>query len=108
VSVHYFRSNPFPPAKLGAGSRNYAFDIHLRSLTTNEIHPDAARSILRAFENEYDSAMGNILEKLQIIGDYVILQCRDPMDESTCVQMWDWKCREGYEVNHCYSFSAPD
>jgi hypothetical protein len=78
----YIISTPVhSPAKLGAGSRNYAFEIQLRSLTTNEIHPEAARSILRAFKIEKGNAMGNMPEKLQIIGNYVILQCRDPTDE---------------------------
>ncbi|KAJ8591264.1 hypothetical protein M405DRAFT_880566 [Rhizopogon salebrosus TDB-379] len=89
----------------GPDDGSHAFDIHLRSLATNEIHPDAARSILRAFENKRGS---NIPEKLQIVRNYVIMQCQDPMGESTSVQMWDWKCREGYEFLISFYEDAAD
>ncbi|KAJ8579618.1 hypothetical protein M405DRAFT_835639, partial [Rhizopogon salebrosus TDB-379] len=51
---------------------------------------------------------------LQIIGNYVILRCRDPIGEWACVQMWDWKCGEGCEFllsfddGADYSFIAED
>ncbi|OJA17833.1 hypothetical protein AZE42_03321 [Rhizopogon vesiculosus] len=106
---------------LPANNESHVFDIHLRSLTTNETHPGATRSVLKAFDN-VASIIGGFLdpkpEKLQINGNYISLQGRDPVFDNDLghVQIWDWKCRKGYQFilpfthNGCndYSFIAED
>ncbi|OAX42293.1 hypothetical protein K503DRAFT_863207 [Rhizopogon vinicolor AM-OR11-026] len=92
----------FVVATLTAHNESHIFDIHLRSLTTNETHSNAAQSVLKAFDNVniiIDGFLDPIPEKLQINGNYISLQCRDPDFENDWgyVQMWDWKCREGYQ-----------
>ncbi|KAG0702012.1 hypothetical protein DFH29DRAFT_526532 [Suillus ampliporus] len=54
------------------GSRSHVYDVHLRSLTTNDIHPDAAQPILKAFDKdnmdrEIEKSRGSL--KVQILGN---------------------------------------
>ncbi|OJA11368.1 hypothetical protein AZE42_05150 [Rhizopogon vesiculosus] len=77
-------------------------DIHLRSLKTNETHPDAAQSILKAFYIDHIATQAHQLcpEKLQVIGNYISLLYldNDPINRTVGdhMQMWDWKSKDGY------------
>ncbi|KAG1748309.1 uncharacterized protein EDB91DRAFT_1344869 [Suillus paluster] len=81
-----------------------AYDIHLRSLTTNDAHPDAARPFLKALDNadigrRISGPSGHV--KVQIIRNYINMLCRNVIGNVPnvvdCVQMWDWKSPNEYQ-----------
>jgi len=86
----------FGTASQSPGSANV---IHLRSLTTNAIHPEVARSILKTTDTNSAPV------RLHIIGTYIVALFRDIIHWSTvadCMQIWDWKSKNGYQVSGCY------
>ncbi|KAG2137484.1 hypothetical protein DEU56DRAFT_803852 [Suillus clintonianus] len=102
--------------------RTYPYDIHLRSLTTNDIHHDAAQPILKALDRdiidrEIVRSTGHV--NVQIMGDYISMQMRNIVVNGAMlgnyIQMWDWKTNDGYQFilwfhsgfNDC-SFIAED
>ncbi|OAX35591.1 hypothetical protein K503DRAFT_802700 [Rhizopogon vinicolor AM-OR11-026] len=81
---------------------SFLFDIHLRSLMTDEIHPNAAQSVLQAFDTDDDRidirrSTRTHPEKPQINGNYISFQCRDFDVDRVFLHMWDWKCRKGIQ-----------
>ncbi|KAG2030422.1 hypothetical protein BDR03DRAFT_987110 [Suillus americanus] len=104
------------------GRRSHAYEIHLKSLTTNDTHPDAAQPFLKALDkhdinNRILSTIGCV--KVQIIGNYVSMLSwaviANVDDALYSIQMWDWKSKKGYQFNlfsHCgisdYSFITED
>ncbi|OAX42310.1 hypothetical protein K503DRAFT_863141 [Rhizopogon vinicolor AM-OR11-026] len=89
-------------------------DIHLRSLTTNETHPDAAQPILKAFDINCVFLGG-----LRISGNYICFLCLDTIADDRiigdCMQMWDWKSENDYQFTlffeegvNDYTFLAED
>ncbi|KAG2039094.1 hypothetical protein BDR03DRAFT_860704 [Suillus americanus] len=102
--------------------RTHAYDIHLRSLTTNDVHADAAQPILKALDKdiidrEIIQSTGHV--NVQIMGNYIsMLLWNIVVNESMVgdyMQMWDWKSKNGYQfvlwfhngINDC-SFIAED
>ncbi|KAG1745151.1 hypothetical protein EDB19DRAFT_1958795 [Suillus lakei] len=90
------------------GIQGHEFDIHLRSLTTNDVHPDAAQSILKALDKDnVDHARLPSVLKVQILGNYVTmlrrtLQTTENRDMvGDYLQMWDWKSKNGYQPPQC-------
>ncbi|KAG2140120.1 hypothetical protein DEU56DRAFT_735144 [Suillus clintonianus] len=84
--------------------QSYVYDVHLRSLTTNDTHPDAAQPSLKALDE--DDVGRRILDpighvKVQIVGNYISMLCRDAIGSMgnvlDCIQLWDWKSEEGYQ-----------
>ncbi|KAG0693267.1 hypothetical protein DFH29DRAFT_407018 [Suillus ampliporus] len=107
----------FPPDS-DVGS--HVYDIHLRSLTTNDAHPDAAQPILKGFDKdiidrEIVYSAGHV--DVHIIGNYISMLIWNVViyDGMNYMQMWDWKSKKGYQfilffnngINDC-SFIAED
>ncbi|KAG1888330.1 hypothetical protein F4604DRAFT_1716930 [Suillus subluteus] len=103
---------------LSPDSLTYAYDIHLRSLTTNDAHPDAAQPILKALDTD---TIGHAIPQstsaeVHIMGSYVIMLLWNVVvKERDCMQMWDWKSKNGYQFSllfndgiHDWSFIAED
>ncbi|KAG1752167.1 hypothetical protein EDB19DRAFT_1672301 [Suillus lakei] len=87
---------------------SHAYDIHLKSLTTNDVHPDAAQPILKALDKDIiDRAM---LEptgvNVHIMGKYIsMLMWNESM---ACMQMWDWKFKNGYQFSLLFTNGVHD
>ncbi|KAF8842940.1 hypothetical protein BDN67DRAFT_1001325 [Paxillus ammoniavirescens] len=86
-----------------ASNHQHAYDVHLRSLSTNKPHPCAAVPILKAFSKgdaptDFYQGVGPV--KLQIMGEYLALLCRDTVviedDIGDYLQMWTWTTENGY------------
>ncbi|EGO03917.1 hypothetical protein SERLA73DRAFT_175605 [Serpula lacrymans var. lacrymans S7.3] len=75
----------------------HAYDIHLRTLSTNEAHPRAASSTLHSINrslisHEFSEPASAI--KVQVVGDFVALLCRDVLlptyELGASLQIWNW------------------
>ncbi|KAG1887306.1 hypothetical protein F4604DRAFT_1646062 [Suillus subluteus] len=95
--------------------QSHVYDVHLRSLTTNDTHPDAAQPFLKALDK--DNIGGRIFDfmdyvKVQIIGNYIIMLCQEVTGNMgntlDCMQLWDWKCEKGYQFNLLFDRSVSD
>jgi hypothetical protein len=94
------------------GRRSHAYEIHLKSLTTNDTHPDAAQPFLKALDKYHQISDPRGHMKVKIVGNYVSTLCRAVItnvdDILYSIQMWDWKYKEGYQVNHFYKSTRPE
>ncbi|KAG1745156.1 hypothetical protein EDB19DRAFT_1632240 [Suillus lakei] len=93
--------------------QSHVYDIYLRSLTTNDTHPDAAQPFLKALDR-YGHQMQDSwhCKKLQIIGNYIGILCwafiatvNDALD---IIQVWDWKSKEGYQFILFFDYDISD
>lgn len=81
----------------------HAYDIHLRSLATNDIHTDAPQPILKVLDRDIIDHMiqptGHV--DVQIMGKYISLLVWDIVVNDLVVgdymQMWDWTSKTGYQ-----------
>ncbi|KAG1745154.1 hypothetical protein EDB19DRAFT_1692682 [Suillus lakei] len=77
------------------GLQNYEYDIHLRSLTTNDAHPDAAQPILKALNRDDINRETSL--KIKILGNYISMLRWNVVENRGMVgdylQMWDWKSK---------------
>ncbi|KAG1876399.1 hypothetical protein F4604DRAFT_1622086 [Suillus subluteus] len=94
--------------------RSHAYEIHLKSLTTNDTHPDAAQPFLKALDkHDIDHKILNTVgcAKVQIIRNYVsMLSWADiaNVDALYSIQMWDWKSKKGYQFNLSFPHDISD
>ncbi|KAF9225895.1 hypothetical protein BS17DRAFT_699998 [Gyrodon lividus] len=81
----------------------HAYDLHLRSLSTNKPHPRAALPVLMALSKgdtatDFYQGVGPV--KLQIMGECLALLCRDTVSNEDnlgdYLQMWTWTTENGY------------
>ncbi|KAG1750126.1 hypothetical protein EDB19DRAFT_1629386, partial [Suillus lakei] len=95
--------------------QNHVYDVHLRSLTTNDTHPHAAQPFLKALDKDNigRQILGSMDRvKVQIIGDYISILCRDVLGNTgsflDCLQLWDWKSEKGYQFVHLFDCGISD
>jgi hypothetical protein len=75
VSVNTLLLHPFS-SYIARADRIYEYDIHLRSLTTNGVHLDAAKSIMKALnKNNIDHARLPSVLKVQNVGGKYSIVC---------------------------------
>ncbi|KAH7928596.1 hypothetical protein BV22DRAFT_1110357 [Leucogyrophana mollusca] len=100
---------------IAADGQEHPYDIHLRTLSSNEPHPLAAVTVLQALDRDHVAPVisepgGPV--KIQVVGDYIGLLCRDIMVEGDSVgaylQVWDWKSKNGYQFILQFQDGADD
>ncbi|KAG2134810.1 hypothetical protein DEU56DRAFT_858701 [Suillus clintonianus] len=95
--------------------RSHAYEIHLKSLTTYQTHPDAAQPFLKVLDQynvDHRSLHPRSHMKLQIIGNYVCMLCRAVIsngdDYLDAMQLWDWKSKNGYQFTFFFAYDISD
>ncbi|EIW78320.1 hypothetical protein CONPUDRAFT_75036 [Coniophora puteana RWD-64-598 SS2] len=83
---------------------DHAYNIHLRSLSSGKPHPEASAPELHAVLKQHIALDLYELSgpvKIQVVGDYVVLLCRDIIingDIGGYMHLWTWKeGHKGYE-----------
>ncbi|KAF9233426.1 hypothetical protein BU15DRAFT_53930 [Melanogaster broomeanus] len=86
-----------------ATHHQHVYDLHLCSLSTNKPHPRAALPVLKALRKsdaapDFYQGIGPV--KLQLMGEYLAILCRDTIangdDVADYLQMWTWTTENGY------------
>ncbi|KIJ61610.1 hypothetical protein HYDPIDRAFT_189506 [Hydnomerulius pinastri MD-312] len=86
-----------------ADNEPHAYDLHMRTLSLNKPHPNATLPIIKALNKgegatDFYHAVGPV--KLQIMGNYLALLCRDTVvnseDIGDYLQLWTWTAESGY------------
>ncbi|KAH7886882.1 hypothetical protein F5I97DRAFT_1807942 [Phlebopus sp. FC_14] len=98
-----------------ADNHNHAYDVHLKTLATNQPHPHAALPVLQALKQSdtaTDSFHAGGPVKLQVMGNYLALLCRDVVANDSYVgdylQLWTWTDARGYEFILYFEDSVND
>ncbi|KAH7909863.1 hypothetical protein BJ138DRAFT_1154276 [Hygrophoropsis aurantiaca] len=95
---------------------HHAYDVHIRSLSTNEPHPMAGRTTLQALRKDTvaPAALGLVgLVEVRTHGDYFGLLFRDAVVQpgndvpETYLQVWNWK-KKHYEFLMQFEWGAND
>lgn len=63
--------------------RTHTDDIHLRSLTTNEIHADAAQPILKTVDKDCEIVQSTNQWNVRIMGNYISMLQHAMVNEGT-------------------------
>ncbi|KAH7909864.1 hypothetical protein BJ138DRAFT_1127352 [Hygrophoropsis aurantiaca] len=88
-----------------SGLDHHVYDVHIRSLSTNEPHSMADQTTLQALRKDIlapDAAEFERPVELRTHGDYVGTLCLQ-----TCLQVWNWKQNE-YEFMMQFPLGAHD
>ncbi|KAG2117749.1 hypothetical protein DEU56DRAFT_146364 [Suillus clintonianus] len=80
---------------------NHAFDISFRSLSEDNVHPEAASPVLKALNNEVDLELFNFfIQKSSIFGDYYGVLFRNAIRANGAahfLQIWNWKSKDAFQ-----------
>ena len=73
-----------------AGSPDYRFDVHLRTLSTNEPHPKALVPILTSAFRDTDLIPPIMIMRVEISGNMLALLYVDMFESCKVLEIWNW------------------
>ncbi|KAG2125471.1 hypothetical protein DEU56DRAFT_567452 [Suillus clintonianus] len=82
---------------------NHAFDVSFRSLSENNVHPEAASAVIKALDNEVDFEFSDpYARKSSIFGDFygVLFTNVDRAHDGEAadiLQIWNWKTKDAFQ-----------
>lgn len=86
----------------GRTSSYYAYELHMRTMSTGEAHPDAERPVLPSFRRADLPTAGTdswSAFRVQVSGNYVALLVKEPVESvGGHLEIWNYKHRSDQSV----------
>ncbi|KAG2121444.1 hypothetical protein DEU56DRAFT_95880 [Suillus clintonianus] len=89
---------------------NHAFDVCFRSLSEDNVHPEAVSPVLKAIDKDIDLELFNLfVQKSSIFGDYYGVLFRNVIRTNGAadfLQIWNWKSKDAFQCIEAFDLAC--